>query len=55
MSFREVRELLGQPTKAEDLPREKGKKDKDRVRWTYVDARRVLLFEDGRLVSITIR
>ena len=33
--------------------REKGKKD--RVRWTYVEARRVLLFEDGRLVSITIR
>jgi hypothetical protein len=53
MSFREVRELLGQPTATEDLPREKGKID--RVRWTYAAAHRVLLFEDGRLVSIIVR
>lgn len=52
MSFREIRELLGQPTAAEDLPRERNKKD--RVRWTYAEAHRVLLFEDGRVVSITI-
>lgn len=53
MTFREVRELMGEPTAKDELKREKGKKD--RVRWTYATAHRVLLFEEGRIVSITVR
>jgi outer membrane protein assembly factor BamE (lipoprotein component of BamABCDE complex) len=52
MTFRDVRDLLGEPNSKEDLPRS-GKKDV--ARWTYVAARRTLLFEDGRLVSIAVR
>jgi hypothetical protein len=51
MSFREVRELLGEPSALKTMPREKGKKEA--VRWTY--AHRVLVFEEGRVVSIAIR
>lgn len=51
MSLREVRELLGEPSAVKPMPREKGKKEI--VRWTY--AHRVLVFEEGRLVSIAIR
>ena len=52
MKFSEVRELLGQPNVVETPPLEKGKPET--VRWTYKSAHRFLVFEDGRLVSITI-
>ena len=47
----EVKELLGTPERVEWF-REKGR---ERLRWTYVRAKRVLVFEDGRVVSIAIR
>ena len=53
MSFRQVREVLGEPDEIELLKKEKGKPDF--VRWTYRAARRVVVFEDGRAVSITLR
>jgi hypothetical protein len=52
MKFREVRELLGEPNLVETPPLEKGKPET--VRWTYKSAHRLLVFEDGRLVSIAI-
>ncbi len=51
MKTTEVKELLGPPDRVEPF-KEKGR---DRVRWTYVRARRVLVFEEGRVVSIAIR
>ena len=53
MTMRQVRELLGEPNVNEVVSREKGKPEV--VRWIYKGARRVLLFEDTRLTSITIR
>ena len=53
MTMRQVREILGEPNLNEAVSHEKGKPEV--VRWTYRGARRVLLFEDGRLASITIR
>lgn len=47
----EVEELLGRPDHIEEL-REDGR---TRVRWTYNAAGRVLLFEKGRVISITVR
>ena len=52
MKFREVRELLGEPNLVETPPLEKGQPET--VRWTYKSAHRLLVFEDGRLVSISI-
>ena len=52
MRFREVRELLGEPNSVETPPFEKGKPET--VRWTYKTAHRLLIFEDGRLVSLSI-
>jgi hypothetical protein len=52
MKFREVRELLGEPNLVDTPPLEKGKPET--VRWTYKTVHRLLVFEDGRLVSITI-
>jgi hypothetical protein len=51
MKTAEVKELLGTPERVEWF-REKGR---ERLRWTYVRARRVLVFEEGRVVSIAIR
>jgi hypothetical protein len=51
MKTAEVKELLGTPERVEWF-REKGR---ERLRWTYVRAKRVLVFEDGRVVSIAIR
>jgi hypothetical protein len=51
MKTAEVKELLGTPERVEWF-REKGR---ERLRWTYVRARRVIVFEDGRVVSIAIR
>lgn len=53
MSFREVRALLGDPNDTETPPHEKGKPEV--ARWTYRSAHRLLVFEDGRVVSIAIR
>ncbi len=53
MSFREVRALLGDPNDIETPKSEKGKPEV--VRWTYRSAHRLLVFEDGRVVSIAIR
>jgi hypothetical protein len=53
MTMQQVREVLGEPNLNEVVSREKGKAEV--VRWTYRGARRVLLFEDGRLTSIAIR
>ncbi len=51
MTSREVEDLLGDPDSREDETVEGVK----RVRWTYSRARRVLVFQNGRLVSIIIR
>ena len=51
MKTSEVKDLLGPPDKVETF-KEKGR---ERLQWTYVSARRVLVFEDGRVVSIAIR
>jgi hypothetical protein len=51
MKKAEVEELLGRPDRIEPL-RENGKA---RVRWIYDTAGRILLFEEDRLVSITVK
>jgi hypothetical protein len=51
MTKAEVEEILGKPERTEEIREEEG----TRVRWTYVAARRVLLFEKGRVVSIEVR
>ena len=48
MTSREVRDLLGEPDRVEDLP------SPNRVRWTYRVVKRAVLFRDGRVVSISI-
>jgi hypothetical protein len=50
MTKDEVKDLLGKPERAETI-QEKGR---ERLRWTYSRARRVIVFEDGRVVSIAI-
>ncbi len=47
----EVRDLLGEPERVERLREERP----ERLRWTYLRAGRVIVFEDGRVVSIAIR
>ena len=53
MTTAEVRELLGNPEKIE----KENIKDKasQRLRWTYGKIGRVLIIEDGRVVSIVLR
>ena len=51
MSMSEVRELLGRPDESETVRKE----NKILVRWTYRTARRTVLFDEGRAVSISIR
>ena len=51
MKRAEVEELLGKPDRVEPFE-EKGHR---RVRWTYESEGRVLVFEDGRLLSISVR
>lgn len=51
MKTAEVKDLLGAPERIETF-KEKGR---ERLRWTYVRDRRVIVFEDGRVVSIAIR
>jgi hypothetical protein len=50
MTPTEVRELLGSPDRIETL----SDREPVRVRWTYRVVKRVVLFEDGRVVSIAI-
>lgn len=51
MTSREVRDLLGDPDKTEEEKVEGVRQ----VRWTYERLHRVLVLQDGRLVSITIK
>jgi hypothetical protein len=51
MTTSEVRELLGNP---DSMVREKIE-GVERFRWTYAKLRRVLLIQDGRVVSIVVR
>jgi hypothetical protein len=51
MKTAEVKELLGAPERAEPF-QDQGR---EYLRWTYVRARRVIVFDDGRVVSIAIR
>jgi hypothetical protein len=51
MKTSEVKDLLGAPDKVETF-KERGR---ERLQWTYLSARRVFVFEDGRVVSIAVR
>ncbi len=51
MSGREVTELLGPPDAREDIVVEGVRQ----VRWTYTRARRELVLQDSRVVSIVVR
>ncbi len=51
MKTAEVKELFGKPDRTESF-KENGR---ERLRWTYLRAGRVLVFEDGRVVSIEVR
>jgi len=51
MSSREVEDLLGRPDSREDVVVEGVKQS----RWTYSNAHRVLMVQDGRVVSIAVR
>ena len=50
MTNQEVRDLLGNPDKAESEPAE----GVQRQRWTYTRAARILVLENGRVVSISV-
>lgn len=50
MTKDEVRDLLGAPDRVESL----SEREPVRVRWTYRTAKRIVLFEDGRVISIAI-
>jgi hypothetical protein len=51
MKSEEVREILGKPDRVEPFEED----GVSRIRWTYVATRRLVDFEDGRVVSIAIR
>jgi len=51
MKSDEVREILGKPDRVEPFEED----GVSRIRWTYVATRRLVDFEDGRVVSIAIR
>jgi hypothetical protein len=55
MTAREVRELLGNPEKIETEKRKPEDKGPERERWTYGQIGRVLVFEQGRVVSIILK
>jgi hypothetical protein len=50
MTYSEVRALLGSPERTEEVE-ENGR---IRVRWIYERVRRMVVFEDGRVLSITV-
>lgn len=51
MSREEVRELLGRPDAIDNVKRDDGV---EQVRWTYREAKRVIVFEKNRVVSIAV-
>jgi hypothetical protein len=51
MKSEEVREILGKPDRVEPFEED----GVSRIRWTYLATRRLVVFEDGRVVSIAIR
>ena len=51
MKSEEVREILGKPDRVEPFEED----GVSRIRWTYLAARRLIDFEDGRVVAIAIR
>lgn len=51
MSTYEVKDLIGEPEKKEEEKAETAL----RVRWTYSRLHRVLVFQDGRVISIAIK
>jgi hypothetical protein len=51
MSRDEVKELLGRPDAVDNIKRDDGV---EQLRWTYRDARRVIVFEKNRVVSISV-
>jgi hypothetical protein len=55
MTTRDVRDLLGDPEKIEEEQRKPGDKGPQRVRWTYGRIGRVLVIEEGRVVSIVVK
>jgi hypothetical protein len=54
MTTAEVRELIGSPERIEE-EKSKDKTKGPRLRWTYGKIGRVLIIEDGRVVSIVLR
>lgn len=50
MTYREVRQLLGDPQKVEEYV-ENGR---PRARWHYTRVRRLIVFEEGRVLSIAV-
>lgn len=51
MKMDDVRDALGRPDRIEPIEED----GRSRVRWTYLRAGRILVFDRGRLVSIAIR
>ena len=55
MTTMEVRDLLGSPERIEEEKRDPGDKGPQRLRWTYGRIGRVLVIEEGRVVSIVVK
>jgi hypothetical protein len=55
MTTAEVRDLLGNPDAIEVVKREPGDKGPQRLRWTYGRVGRVLVVEEGKIVSIIVK
>ena len=55
MTTMEVRDLLGSPERIEEEKRNPGDKGPQRLRWTYDRIGRVLVIEEGKVVSIILR
>jgi hypothetical protein len=55
MTTAEVRDLIGSPERIEEEKRDDKSKGPQRLRWTYGRIGRVLIIEEGRVVSIVVR
>jgi hypothetical protein len=51
MTRDDVRDLLGRPDAIDNIKRDDGV---EQQRWTYREARRVIVFERNRVVSIAV-
>jgi hypothetical protein len=51
MTYQEVRSLLGDPERIEEYVEE----GRPRKRWHYIRAKRLVVFEEGRVLSIAVR